>query len=87
MSTQTPQTDDLILDLQASRRAEIRHIGEIAKLLQERDRLKALCDELRGALRGIYGEIAGIDAEDRTKAESSAGATITQLPAAKLSRK
>jgi hypothetical protein len=44
---------------------------ETVKNASDRDHYKALCEELKGALHGIYGEIAGIDAEDRTKAESN----------------
>jgi hypothetical protein len=46
-------------------------------IVAERDRLQSLCEELKGALDGIYNEIAGINAEDRTKAESNIGYLYT----------
>jgi hypothetical protein len=80
MSAQTPQTDKLDARLNSEYSVpgtvpgtrcyeEMRFLCRAIE--RDFDHYKALCEKLKGALHGIYGEIAGIDAEDRTKAESN----------------
>ena len=77
MSTQTPQTD---ADVRISELEEIyrAHVRDIVGLRTENDRLKALCEELKGALMKMTGWADYLNDCDSWYAQQQPGNGITE---------